>query len=70
MVFFVLSGYVVAFVSDKNEKHLADFILSRAVRILSVSIPALLLTLLLSILFSSAWQSDVSRYRFDPVLSR
>ena len=47
MVFFVLSGFVIAFVRDEKEKDLADYAASRLARLWSVALPALLLTLIL-----------------------
>ncbi|HEY9229621.1 MAG TPA: acyltransferase [Gemmatimonadaceae bacterium] len=44
IVFFVLSGYVISFVADEKEKTLKAFAISRATRIYSVAIPALVLT--------------------------
>ena len=46
-VFFVLSGYVVAFVADQRESSLSSYTASRASRILSLSVLAVLLTPLL-----------------------
>ncbi len=43
-VFFVLSGYVIAYVADKKEHTLREFAVSRLARIYSVAIPALILT--------------------------
>ncbi|NDW21605.1 acyltransferase family protein [Alteromonas hispanica] len=47
MVFFVLSGYVIAFVTDKKEKDVQSYLIARISRFSSVAIPALLLTALL-----------------------
>lgn len=44
MVFFVLSGYVIAFVSNTKEKTLRAYSVSRISRLSSVVIPALILT--------------------------
>lgn len=44
IIFFVLSGYVITFVSDVKEKDVRSFALARVSRIYSVVIPALLLT--------------------------
>ena len=44
LVFFVLSGFVIAWVSDTRERTLEDYALSRASRLYSVIIPALILT--------------------------
>jgi peptidoglycan/LPS O-acetylase OafA/YrhL len=45
-IFFVLSGYVIAYVADHKETTLRQYAVSRLARIYSVAIPALLLTLL------------------------
>lgn len=45
--FFVLSGLVIAFVTDTKETMAADYSLSRLSRMYSVMIPGLLLTLTL-----------------------
>jgi len=47
MVFFVLSGFVIAYVSDQKEKTLKDYFVSRFARLYSVAIPALILTVVL-----------------------
>lgn len=44
VVFFVLSGYVIAFAADNPDQTAAKYGLHRAVRILSVTLPALLLS--------------------------
>jgi len=46
VVFFVLSGYVIAYVADHKEHDLRSFWVSRLARVYSVAVPALLLTLL------------------------
>jgi len=43
-VFFVLSGFVIAYVCATREQNARDYIISRAARIYSVAIPALILT--------------------------
>jgi len=50
VVFFVLSGYVIAFVTDTKEKTPRDYWSSRLSRIYSVALPAVLLTPLLDLL--------------------
>jgi peptidoglycan/LPS O-acetylase OafA/YrhL len=47
MVFFVLSGFVIAWVSQEKERTLADYTTSRLARLWSVAVPALALTVLL-----------------------
>ena len=44
IIFFILSGFVIAFVRDTKEDTLRDYALSRIGRIYSVAIPALVLT--------------------------
>jgi len=44
VVFFVLSGYVIAYVSAERERTAAAYLISRAARIFSVAIPALAIT--------------------------
>lgn len=46
VVFFVLSGFVIAFVTDGKEKSLADYTINRVSRIYSVAIPALVLSVI------------------------
>jgi peptidoglycan/LPS O-acetylase OafA/YrhL len=50
LVFFVLSGFVIASVTDTRERRLEDYALSRAARLYSVMIPAFILTALLDCL--------------------
>lgn len=45
MVFFVLSGYVICYVAHERERRPADYLISRAARIYSVAVPALIITL-------------------------
>jgi len=47
LVFFVLSGFVIASVTDTREHSLEDYALSRFARLYSVMIPAFILTALL-----------------------
>ena len=44
MIFFVMSGYVIGFVTHEKEKHITDFAVARVSRLWSIIIPALLLT--------------------------
>ncbi len=50
MIFFVLSGFVIAYISTKKETSAYDYSLSRVSRLYSVAIPALILTLFLDFL--------------------
>ena len=47
MAFFVLSGFVIALTAETNDKSASQYFLSRATRLLSVTIPAILLTIVL-----------------------
>ena len=44
VVFFVLSGYVIAYVSESKERTLKDYTIARLARIYSVVVPAIVLT--------------------------
>lgn len=46
IVFFVLSGFVIAYVTDTKETAFKDYAISRAARIYSVAIPAIIITAL------------------------
>src|SRR5437764_15444933 len=47
IVFFVLSGYVIGYITDTKERVLSQYFISRAARIYSVAVPAIILTLVL-----------------------
>ncbi len=47
LVFFVLSGFVIAYTAEQKEHSLKEFVISRLARLYSVVIPALILTLCL-----------------------
>lgn len=50
VAFFILSGYVIAYVSAEKETDLRSYGINRLARIYSVALPALLLTMLLDLL--------------------
>lgn len=52
MVFFVLSGFVIAFVANGKEDSLDKYFISRFARLYSVVLPALLLTVVLDLIGS------------------
>ncbi|MEJ0017020.1 MAG: acyltransferase [Acetobacteraceae bacterium] len=52
-VFFVLSGFVIAYTADRSEQTAASYTIARAARIVSVAFPALLLTFVLDRIGSS-----------------
>ena len=62
-IFFVLSGYVIAYVSNTSERTISTYAVNRIARIYSVAIPALILTFALDTigqharpaLYSAAW---------------
>lgn len=66
IVFFVLSGFVIAYVTDRRERSAATFLVNRAARLYSVVLPALLLTAVLDGLglalhpeyYSASWGYD------------
>lgn len=47
MVFFVLSGFVIAYVTDTREKLPSEFLIARLARLWSVVVPAIILTVVL-----------------------
>lgn len=69
IVFFVLSGYVIAYVAHTKERDWASYTASRLSRLYSVAVPAVALTLLLD------WGGrqllpEVNNYPFDAFLPR
>ena len=65
-VFFVLSGFVISYATDKRETTALDYGISRAARIYSVAIPALILTYLLDAsgkYFNSDYYSIICGYK-------
>ncbi len=58
IIFFVISGYVIAYVSDRKERTVRDYALSRLARLYSVVIPALVL----------AWCLDMAVFRMAPAM--
>ena len=47
LVFFVLSGFVIGYVTEKRERSVSDYAINRAARISSVAFPALIATAVL-----------------------
>ena len=62
IIFFVLSGFVIAYVADTKENTLKKYAISRMARIYSVAVPALLLTGLLDF---AGWQINPAAYPPD-----
>ena len=50
VVFFVLSGYVIAYATDARERSAGVYMVNRAARIYSVALPALVITFLLDLI--------------------
>ena len=69
IVFFVLSGFVIAYVTDTKEKHWVDYSASRLSRVYSVVIPTLVLTLALDAIGRSLYPA-IYAYPFDQFLVR
>lgn len=57
-VFFVLSGFVIAYATDTRERDARSYAISRLSRMYSVVLPAVLLTVVLD-LIGSHWRPDV-----------
>lgn len=70
MVFFVLSGFVIAFVTATKENTLASYSASRIARVFSVTIPAICLTLLLDAVGRSLYSDIYSGYPYDRFFPR
>ncbi|WP_084197596.1 acyltransferase family protein [Solimonas soli] len=68
-IFFVLSGYLIAFVSEHKHETFRDYFIARIVRLYSVYVPAIALTFILDF---SGRQVDVSKYLeyVDPFSAR
>lgn len=47
IIFFVLSGYIIAYIADQRDNSSIDYIINRLSRLYSVILPALLLTFIL-----------------------
>ena len=77
LVFFVLSGFVIAWVSDTRERTLEEYGLSRVARLYSVIIPAFVLTAALDSvgkaidprLYSPEWGHSMAHPMIDYALS-
>lgn len=70
IVFFVLSGYVIAFVTDTKERDWQVYTASRLSRVYSVAVPALALTLLLDLAGQQLMPALYAQYPFDQHLLR
>jgi peptidoglycan/LPS O-acetylase OafA/YrhL len=70
IVFFVLSGFVIAFVTATRESNLVDYAASRASRVFSVTVPAIVLTLLLDGIGRQLSPDVYTGYPFDQFVAR
>ena len=69
IVFFVLSGYVIAFVTDTKEATLSTYAASRISRVFSVAVPAIAITLLLDSIGRILYP-EIYDYPYDQFLAR
>jgi peptidoglycan/LPS O-acetylase OafA/YrhL len=65
IVFFVLSGFVIAYITDTKENTLSKYMASRISRVFSVAIPAVFLTLLLDSIGRGLYPQIYTNYPFD-----
>ncbi len=70
IVFFVLSGFVIAYVASTKEAEFARFAASRISRIFSVAVPAIVLTLLLDTFGRMINPEIYSGYPYDQIVTR
>ncbi len=70
IVFFVLSGFVIAFVTATKESQLAAYSASRISRVFSVTVPAIALTVVLDAIGRQLMPDIYSGYPFDHLLAR
>jgi peptidoglycan/LPS O-acetylase OafA/YrhL len=66
MAFFVLSGFVIALTAETNDRTAGQYFLSRATRLLSVTIPAVLLTIVLDGVGSAIFPVVYADHWTDP----
>ncbi|MCC6531365.1 MAG: acyltransferase [Burkholderiales bacterium] len=69
IVFFVLSGYVIAYVTDVKERVWHDYLAARLSRIYSVALPAVFLTIALDAAGRTLYP-DIYGYPFDQFATR
>jgi len=65
IAFFVLSGFVIAFTAEKNDATAYQYSVNRAARLLSVTIPAIILTVMLDYLGTAIFQNLYSDHWTD-----
>ena len=69
IVFFVLSGFVIAFITDTKESTLSEYAASRISRVFSVAIPAIVITLALDSVGRLLYPA-IYTYPYDQFLAR
>lgn len=69
IVFFVLSGFVIAYVTDTKESTLPTYAASRISRVFSVAVPAIILTLVLDSIGRGLYP-QIYDYPYDQFLAR
>lgn len=69
IVFFVLSGFVIAFITDTKEKDVISYTASRLSRVYSVVLPALILTIVLDAIGRQLYPA-LYDYPFDQFMLR
>jgi peptidoglycan/LPS O-acetylase OafA/YrhL len=65
VLFFVLSGFIIDFTAETKDKTLGAFAFSRATRVYSVALPALLVTFVLDSLGSRLHPADYAGWWYD-----
>jgi peptidoglycan/LPS O-acetylase OafA/YrhL len=65
VLFFVLSGFIIDFAADTKDRSLGAFAFSRATRVYSVAVPALLVTFLLDYVGSHLRPSDYAGFWYE-----
>ncbi len=66
IIFFVLSGFVIALTAETNDRTASQYLLSRATRLLSVTIPAVVLTIALDYVGSAIFPAIYADHWTDP----
>jgi peptidoglycan/LPS O-acetylase OafA/YrhL len=71
IVFFVLSGFVIAYCVDAKEKTLKEYLLNRFARLYSVVFPALCFTVILDFTVMTSYPElyAADRYKYDNPLN-
>lgn len=70
MVFFVLSGFVIAFVTATKENTWVSYSASRMARVFSVTVPAIFLTVFLDAIGRNLYPEIYSGYPYDKFILR